>query len=72
TTPANISAPTPTSTTTNSAPDQRPSPERSRTQLGIDPDAVAKHEANAASITEAFYDPNIIDCGRAGCRERRK
>lgn len=40
-------------------------------ELDIDPDAVAKFEANATSLTEAFADPQIIDCGRPRCRDRR-
>lgn len=39
---------------------------------GIDPDAVAKHEANATDIVEAFANPDIVDCGRPRCRERRR
>lgn len=39
-------------------------------ELGIDPDAVTTFEATA-SITEAFADPEIIDCGRPRCRDRR-
>lgn len=38
--------------------------------IGIDPDALAKHQANATSFTEAFADPGLVDCGRARCRER--
>ncbi|MFG2589064.1 hypothetical protein [Streptomyces sp. NPDC048438] len=37
---------------------------------GIDPEAVTKHQANATSITEAFADPDLIDCGRRHCRAR--
>lgn len=40
-------------------------------ELGIDPDAVTKHQANAASFTEAYANPDLIDCGRPRCRERR-
>jgi hypothetical protein len=40
-------------------------------ETGIDPDAVAKHEANATSLTEAFANPDIVDCGRSRCQERR-
>ncbi|MEU0102404.1 hypothetical protein [Streptomyces sp. NPDC006267] len=41
-------------------------------ELGIDPDAVTKHQANATDLVEAFYDPNIVDCGRPRCQERRR
>jgi hypothetical protein len=37
---------------------------------GIAPDAVAKHEANASSFTEAFANPDLIDCGNRRCRGR--
>lgn len=40
-------------------------------ETGIDPDAVAKFEAGA-SLTDAFADPELIDCGRPLCRERRR
>ncbi|MFE7791304.1 hypothetical protein [Streptomyces sp. NPDC057460] len=36
----------------------------------IDPDAVAKHEANASSFTDAFANPALIDCGRSHCKRR--
>jgi hypothetical protein len=39
---------------------------------GIDLDAVAKHEANATSFTEAYTNPDLIDCGNQRCRERRR
>ncbi|MEV7871496.1 hypothetical protein AB0P17_36600 [Streptomyces sp. NPDC088124] len=38
---------------------------------GINPDAPALHRANAASFTEAFANPEIIDCGRPRCARRR-
>jgi hypothetical protein len=50
-----------------------PSPRRIaqlEVDTGIDPDAVAKHEANAASFTEAFANPDLIDCGRPRCKRR--
>ncbi|MFD5041971.1 hypothetical protein ACFWNI_33515 [Streptomyces sp. NPDC058377] len=40
-------------------------------ELGIDPDAVTQFEASA-SVTEALADPDLIDCGRPHCRERRR
>ena len=40
-------------------------------ELGIDPDAMAKHQANATSITESLANPDLIDCGRPHCRDRR-
>jgi hypothetical protein len=39
-------------------------------ETGIDPDALAKHQANAADVVEAFADPGLIDCGRARCKRR--
>ncbi|MBK3556288.1 hypothetical protein JHN55_07010 [Streptomyces sp. MBT56] len=39
---------------------------------GIDPDAVAKYQASATSFTEAYADPDLVDCGRPRCRERRR
>lgn len=38
--------------------------------LGIDPDAVAKHQTDAASFAEAFANRDLIDCGRARCKRR--
>lgn len=40
------------------------------TRLGIDPDAMRKHRANAASLTEGYANPALIDCGRRRCSER--
>jgi hypothetical protein len=40
-------------------------------ETGIDPDAVTNYEANATSFAEAFANPDIVDCGRPRCRERR-
>ncbi|MFE9381391.1 hypothetical protein [Streptomyces sp. NPDC006855] len=39
---------------------------------GIDPDAVTKYEAAAVSFTEAFYNPDIVDCGREHCRDKKR
>ncbi|MEU0001955.1 hypothetical protein ABZ069_34110 [Streptomyces microflavus] len=41
-------------------------------ELGIDPDAVTTYQASASSFTEAYADPDIVDCGRPRCRERRQ
>ncbi|MFJ3282461.1 hypothetical protein [Streptomyces halstedii] len=42
-------------------------------QLGIDPDAVTKLQADpAVSFTESHANPNLIDCGRERCRDRRR
>ncbi|WP_327329851.1 hypothetical protein OG279_09590 [Streptomyces sp. NBC_01201] len=38
---------------------------------GIDPDALAKHQANATSLTESLANPDLIDCGMARCRKRK-
>jgi hypothetical protein len=35
---------------------------------GIDPDAMAKHQAQADSFTEAYCNPRIIDCRHRACR----
>lgn len=40
------------------------------TRLGIDPDAMRKHQANAKDIVEAYANPALIDCGRARCSKR--
>lgn len=40
------------------------------TRLGIDPDAMRKHQANAASVTDAYANPRLIDCGRRQCSKR--
>ncbi|GAA2929763.1 hypothetical protein [Streptomyces enissocaesilis] len=40
-------------------------------EAGIDPGAVAKHQANAPDFVEAYANPNIIDCGRPACSARR-
>ncbi|MEU5284135.1 hypothetical protein AB0G97_08960 [Streptomyces sp. NPDC020755] len=41
-------------------------------ELGIDPDALTRHQATATSFTEAYADPDLVDCGRPRCRERRR
>jgi hypothetical protein len=35
---------------------------------GIDPDAMANHQANAGSFTEAYSNPSLIDCRHKACR----
>ncbi|WP_330339399.1 hypothetical protein [Streptomyces sp. NBC_00557] len=40
------------------------------TELGIDPQAMATHQANARDIVDAYADPRLIDCGRRTCRNR--
>lgn len=50
-----------------------PSPRRIaqlEVETGIDPDAVTKFEASA-SITDSLANPDLIDCGRPRCRDRR-
>ncbi|MFS0697767.1 hypothetical protein [Streptomyces nitrosporeus] len=53
-----------------------PSPRRIaqlEVDTGIDPDALTKLQADPnVSFTDAYADPDIIDCGRARCRERRR
>lgn len=39
---------------------------------GIDPDALAKYQANSTSFTDAYADPDLVDCGRARCRDRKR
>jgi hypothetical protein len=38
------------------------------TDLGIDPNAMATHQANATDIVVAYANPRLIDCGRRTCR----
>lgn len=41
-------------------------------ELGIDPDAMLKYQAVASDFVESHADPDLIDCGRRRCRERRE
>ncbi|MFD5975551.1 hypothetical protein [Streptomyces bacillaris] len=42
-------------------------------ELGIDPDAVTKLQADPnVSFTDAYADPNLIDCGNKRCHDRRR
>ncbi|MEU3972355.1 hypothetical protein [Streptomyces bacillaris] len=53
-----------------------PSPRRTaelEAATGIDPDAVTKLQSDPnASFTDAYADPNLIDCGNKRCRDRRR
>lgn len=42
------------------------------TELGIDPDAMIKHQAATSDFVESHANPDLIDCGRRRCRERRQ
>lgn len=40
---------------------------------GIDPDALTKLHADPhVSVTDAYADPRLIDCGNPRCRDRRQ
>lgn len=38
--------------------------------LGINPQAMAIHQANAKDIVDAYANPKIIDCRHKACRKR--
>ncbi|WP_371624061.1 hypothetical protein OG245_15220 [Streptomyces sp. NBC_01116] len=42
-------------------------------ELGIDPDAVTKLQADPnVSFTDTYADPDLIDCGNKRCHDRRR